>query len=351
MTDTERRRSARQRRDAAGPRHRFGEHGAAQLADVLLGLGLRLRWRRLVERHDNRAALGLLAMGNAVASIALIALAALATRQALVFPSLGPTAFLLIYRPHAIVSSPRNTVCGHLIGAASGLVALAVTGLFHQGAAPHHMTAVRVGAAAISLGLTTGGMIWLNVPHPPAAATTLIIGLGFLDDPAGVGVLMLGVLLLVAQGLIVNRLAGIDYPLWAPHPRLPAEIRRAQRLDREPRLDAYPEVTAVSYTVFVDATGDTLLTPSVTGRLRAALGDTDEFSAAEREWTAYVTVEAGDLLEAAAVVEDRVQEAVRAAGLTGWGFRCWEVRQIPRAYDVAPRRAYPRLPHRRAGVC
>jgi hypothetical protein len=27
---------------------------------------------------------------------------------------------------------------------------------------------------------------------------------------------MLGVILLVVQGLAINRLAGIDYPLWAP---------------------------------------------------------------------------------------------------------------------------------------
>ncbi len=344
-------RSRPQRRRRTTPRHRFGEHGPAQLADVVLGLGIRLRWRRLVERHDHRAALGLLAMANAVTSIALIALAALATRQALVFPSLGPTAFLLIYRPHAIVSSPRNTVCGHLVGAASGLVALTVTGLVHHGAAPHHMTAVRVGAAAISLGLTTGVMIWLNVPHPPAAATTLIIGLGFLDDPAGVGVLMLGVLLLVAQGFLVNRLAGIDYPLWAPHPRLPAEVRRAQRLDREPTFDAYPEVTTVSYTVFVDATGDTPLSPAAAGRLRAALGTTDEFASSDREWSAYLTVEAGDLLEAARIVEDRVRHAEHAAGLDDWGFRCWEVRQIPLpACDDSLRPRYPHLPRRRHPV-
>ena len=72
----------------------------------------------------------------------------------------------------------------------------------------------RAGAAALSLGLTSGAMIWLRVPHPPAGATTLIVSLGLLREPWRLGVLMLAVVLLVAQGLAINRMAGIDYPWW-----------------------------------------------------------------------------------------------------------------------------------------
>lgn len=321
------RRTARVQRGVVGEsRHRVVDHGLTQLADLLLGLGIRLRWRRLVERHDHRWALGLLATSNAVVSIALVAVVAALSRQALVFPSLGPTAFLLIYRPHAIVSSPRNTICGHLVGAGSGLVALATMGLIHHGAAPHHMTLARVAAAAISLGLTTGGMIWLDVPHPPAAATTLIISLGFLDDPTGVGVLMLGVLLLVGQGVLINRFAGIDYPLWAARERVATEVRRAHRLDREARGKPHSEVTGMSYLLFLDAVGDSRLNRIAAARLLAALGDADEFTADDHEWTAYVTVQADDLVEAAHVVEERVHEADHAAGLDDWTFHCYEVR-------------------------
>jgi CBS-domain-containing membrane protein len=59
-------------------------------------------------------------------------------------------------------------------------------------------------------------MVWLKVPHPPAGATTLIVSLGLIATIPKLGVLMLGVLLLVGQGFVINRLAGIDYPLWAP---------------------------------------------------------------------------------------------------------------------------------------
>jgi CBS-domain-containing membrane protein len=201
------------------------------MSDVLLGLGVRLRWQRLVRRHDHRGALGLLAMVNALVSIGLIALVAEFTHHPLVFPSLGPTAFLLIYQPYATGAWPRNALCGHAIGAGSGLVSLWAFGLVHAGPALSHMTLHRVGAAALSLGLTTGGMIWAGTPHPPAAATTLIVGLRLLDTPAALGMLMLGVILLMVQGFAVNRLAGIDYPLWAARPRAPhgfAELRQVR---------------------------------------------------------------------------------------------------------------------------
>ena len=58
-------------------------------------------------------------------------------------------------------------------------------------------------------------MVWCRVPHPPAGATTLIVSLGILREPWQLAVLMLAVALLVVQGFVINRLAGIDYPVWA----------------------------------------------------------------------------------------------------------------------------------------
>ena len=75
-----------------------------------------------------------------------------------------------------------------------------------------------MGAAALSLGLTSGAMVLARVPHPPAGATTLIVSLGILREPEQLAVLMLAVALLVVQGLVINRVAGIPYPTWAPRP-------------------------------------------------------------------------------------------------------------------------------------
>jgi len=187
------------------------------MATTVLGLARRARLTSLVERHDSTAVLGLFALVNGLIAIGAIACVALVTGEPLLFPSLGPTAFLLFYTPMQPAASPRNTVCGHAIGAGAGYLALVVFGL--TGDAPalaSEVTGARVGAAALALGLTSGAMVWAHVPHPPAGATTLIVALGILHEPRQLAVLMVAVVLMVIQGFVINRLAGIDYPLWTP---------------------------------------------------------------------------------------------------------------------------------------
>lgn len=199
-----------------------------RMSDVVLGLARRLRFTALERRYSSVAVLGVFSLVNGFVSIALMAAAAAVTGQPFLFPSLGPTAFLLFYTPLAPAASPRNTIAGHLVGVVAGYAALAAFGLLHAGPAGSHVTASRVGAAALSLGLTAGSMAWLRVPHPPAGATTLIVSLGLLTEPVQLAVLMLAVVLLIGQGLVINRFAGIDYPLWQARPERPPS-------DRQPR--------------------------------------------------------------------------------------------------------------------
>ncbi|HEX5365675.1 MAG TPA: HPP family protein [Acidimicrobiales bacterium] len=192
---------------------------SGDMATVVGGLARRARLPALTERHDSTLVLGLFAFLNGLVSIGAMALVALVTRQPFVFPSLGPTAFLLFYTPLVPAASPRNALGGHAIGAAAGYLALLAFGL--TDAAPALATGVtgaRVGAAALSLGLTSGAMVWARVPHPPAGATTLIVSLGILRQPEQLVVLMVAVALLVVQGWAINRLAGIPYPVWRPSP-------------------------------------------------------------------------------------------------------------------------------------
>jgi CBS-domain-containing membrane protein len=189
------------------------------MAAIVFGLARRARVPALTKRHSSTAVLGLFAFVNGVIAIGAMALVALATGEPFVFPSLGPTAFLLFYTPLLPAACPRNTLGGHAIGAAAGYLALVVFGL--TDAAPalaSSVTGARVGAAALSLGLTSGVMVWARVPHPPAGATTLIVSLGILREPGQLAVLMLAVALLVVQGFVINRLAGIPYPVWSPRP-------------------------------------------------------------------------------------------------------------------------------------
>lgn len=183
------------------------------------GLGRRLRVPGLFQGRERTPMLGLFALVNGFVSIGLMAAAAHFTGQPLVFPSLGPTAFLLFYGATQPAASPRNTVFGHLLGAGAGYTSLLAFGLAAAGPAlaSHHISWFRVGAVALSLGLTASLMVWLGVPHPPAGATTMIISLGIIHTPQHLGVLMAAVIALVLQGIVVNRwLAGVDYPLWAP---------------------------------------------------------------------------------------------------------------------------------------
>ncbi|MCZ7531511.1 MAG: HPP family protein [Acidimicrobiia bacterium] len=202
--------------DPDEPPQRPGPIGG-DMAAIIHGLSRRWRIPALTARHSNTAVMGLFAFVNGVISIGLMAAAALVTGAPFIFPSLGPTAFLLFYTPMVPAASPRNTIFGHLIGCAAGYLALVMFGLTDQGPAlVEGVTAARVGAAAVSLGLTSGIMVWLRVPHPPAGATTLIVSLGILSEPWQLAVLMLAVVLLTIQGFVINRMAGIDYPVWAP---------------------------------------------------------------------------------------------------------------------------------------
>jgi CBS-domain-containing membrane protein len=186
---------------------------------IVLGLARRLRVAALVERHSSTSVMGLFAMINGIVSIGVMAAAAWATGSPFVFPSLGPTAFLFFYTPLAPSAAPRNTIYGHAIGALAGYLSLVLFGLTDAGPAlASGVSMARVGAAALSLGLTSGLMVWLRVPHPPAGATTLIISLGILTSPSQLAVLMLAVVLLTVQGYVINRVAGIDYPAWRPRP-------------------------------------------------------------------------------------------------------------------------------------
>ena len=201
--------------DREGHQARPGPVGG-HLWIVVRGLLLRMRLPALAARHDSHVVLAAFSFVNGCISIALMATVALLSRQPFVFPSLGPTAFLFFYTPLAPAASPRNAVLGHLIGAVAGWVSLASFGLLQAGPTIEAgMSWARIGAAALSLGLTSGAMVLARAPHPPAGATTLIVALGLLHTPAHLAVLMAAVVLLTLQAVVINRLAGVPYPLWS----------------------------------------------------------------------------------------------------------------------------------------
>ncbi|WP_410651184.1 HPP family protein [Amycolatopsis sp. cmx-4-54] len=146
--------------------------------------------------------------------IVFIGVCAMLSGAPLLFPSLGPTAFLVFAGPQAPAASPRNTVLGHLAGVLAGLTGLACTGLLSSAPDLTHPTWARVGAAAIALGLTCAAMAAMQIPHPPAGATTLIIALGLLHTVSQVVAVLAGVALIALLAVAINKLFGVPYPWW-----------------------------------------------------------------------------------------------------------------------------------------
>ncbi len=191
-----------------------------EMADVLRGILTRMRLPWLLAHHSHVVVLALFSFVSSCISIGLMSALALLTRSPFVFPSLGPTAFLFYHAPTSPRASPRNAILGHAIGAGAGYLSLVVTGLTMAGPALFvGVTWPRVIAVAFSLGITAGAMILLRTSHPPACSTALIVSLGLLSSPWQLLLLMSAVVLLTLQAIVINRIAGIPYPLWsAPRP-------------------------------------------------------------------------------------------------------------------------------------
>lgn len=102
------------------------------------------------------------------------------------FPSLGPTAYVLAEHPGEPGSQPHRVLGGHAIGVAAGLacyVAIAGPGTVAvPPPPPASMAGLRLAVAGVlSVALTSAAMLATDLDHAPACATTLIVSLGLLS--------------------------------------------------------------------------------------------------------------------------------------------------------------------------
>jgi CBS-domain-containing membrane protein len=143
-------------------------------------------------------------------------LAAYLLKQPLIFPSLGPTAYLFFEQTHQPPSSPRNALIGHAVAILAGAFCLFAFGLLDNGSTLQEgVTPARVGAAALSLAVAGAILVLLDAQHPPAGATVLIVSLGFLQTSGEMATLMAGVVLLSAACWVINRAFGVRAPVWS----------------------------------------------------------------------------------------------------------------------------------------
>jgi CBS domain-containing membrane protein len=151
-----------------------------------------------------------------VLAVAVSGTAAHLTKQPLLFPSMGPTAFLFFEQPMANSASPRNTLIGHSVAVLAGAACLALFGLLdNPSILVEGVTPSRICAAALSLALTGAVLLLLRASHPPAGATVLIVSLGLLTKPSELALIMVGVVVLTVAGWAINRAFGVTMPVWS----------------------------------------------------------------------------------------------------------------------------------------
>ncbi len=189
-------------------------------------LSLKTRWAiwrarystaGLLARLDERKAISVVAAVNGGLAILAIGFFTWITDLPLMFPALGPTAFILFATPTTESAAPRSVILGHFSGMASGwavwhLVSSVVGGpvsIQVGGLAP-------VVSASLALAVTCGLLIRLSCPHAPACASSLIIALGGVTDWLGVLLMAVAVVWITAQAVAMNRFAGVPVPTWSP---------------------------------------------------------------------------------------------------------------------------------------
>lgn len=126
----------------------------------------------------------------------------------MLFPSLGPSAFVLALFQDSDATSPRRVIGGHAIGVVAGLLAyhsFGVTLSITAATDPGSLAGLRlVSSGVVATMLTAGGMLWTETRHPPACATTLIVSLGLLSSPLeGALIVATVVVLVVAHELLL----------------------------------------------------------------------------------------------------------------------------------------------------
>lgn len=124
-----------------------------------------------------------------------------ASGELFIFPSLGPSAFILAFERSGERTRTYRVVGGHLIGAGAGFLAHAAlaNGIAITTAPPptssEGLWLALSGVASIIA--TSWGMIVTDTIHAPACATTLIISLGLLSTPIQVVIIVVSVVILV----------------------------------------------------------------------------------------------------------------------------------------------------------
>jgi len=174
----------------------------------------------LLARGDEKTVVSTISAINAVVVILTISALAWCLNMPLVFPALGPTAFILFASPFSRAAAPRSIVIGHGSGILCGWACWHVVSLLSGEAVfPSMHGCALLLSAAMALALTCVMLVRLSCPHAPACASALIVAVGVAGNWLTVLGMAVGVVLITAEAVVISRLAGVNVPLWAPRPK------------------------------------------------------------------------------------------------------------------------------------
>ena len=187
-------------------------------------MSLRTRWlvlrsqlsvpARLSDMKEERIVSTVAAMEGG-AAILMISLAAWLSGLPLLFPALGPSAFLLFTKPFSPASSPRAILLGHGVGIVCGWIVWAIISLLAGEPVSLAEPDLAVCASAnLSFALTCLFLVRFSCPHAPACASALIVATGAMTGWSELLVMTGAVALLAGQGVVIHRLLGVNAPFW-----------------------------------------------------------------------------------------------------------------------------------------
>ncbi|GAB6964506.1 hypothetical protein JCM7447_07260 [Corynebacterium amycolatum] len=113
---------------------------------------------------------------------------------------------LIVGAPNLPLAQPRNVVVGHLIGCITGILLSRLFG-------------VSIITAAIAAGIAFALMLIARAAHSPATATAIVTALmphgpGISNDFRLLGFVFASSIMIVALGILANRLRRLRYPTY-----------------------------------------------------------------------------------------------------------------------------------------
>jgi len=184
------------------------------------------RWRArlsipsLLAGCDERKVISLVAAVNGGMALLILTVLAWLVDLPLLFPALGPSAFILFSSPFSPAAAPRSVIVGHFVCIIVGYATWRLVSF-----AGGHPVSLETGgwpvlaSASIAMAASCVLLVCLACPHAPACASALITAFGAADGWVPLLGMATGVVLLTVQAVLVSRLAGVSMPIWSPRVR------------------------------------------------------------------------------------------------------------------------------------